>query len=196
MLLFSNSEYRQSFNVRGQAVGRFTLIRRGLFLACCTCRSLGGNLELDKRRNGCTPFLSKNMYFKKIIVIIVAILSSISISAYNHNFNYDVQLIDDIYYEVEDIGFHQKNLVAYVIDVFNAPYVTNVTIPSTIKATWFDIAGKYMHDYQTDVPVVGIKRNYSTYSGFSNCKKLKTINIPSSVKNIDYGVLIIVFRAL
>ena len=106
--------------------------------------------------NGCTPFFMQNMYFKKYILIIVALLSSISAFAKN----YDVQLINGIYYYVRNNSSHGTNLVAYVTDVANASSVTELTIPQTIKATWYSIAGNKTWDYETNATVVGIKQSF------------------------------------
>ena len=78
MLLFSLSWISPIFNARGQVGRRFTLIKRGLFCACCTCRSLGGNLWLDKLRNGCTPFLFSSMKKVAFYFLLAVLLNSIS----------------------------------------------------------------------------------------------------------------------
>lgn len=133
--------------------------------------------------NGCTPFFMQNMYFKKYILIIVALLSSISAFAKN----YDVQLINGIYYYVRNNSSHGTNLVAYVTDVANASSVTELTIPQTIKATWYSIAGNKTWDYETNATVVGIKQSFVNLSVLKKCVNLRRIILPSSIKEIEYG---------
>lgn len=123
------------------------------------------------------------MYFKKYILIIVAFLSSISALAKN----YDVQLINGVYYYVQNKGFHETNLVAYVTDVANASSVTELTIPQTIKAKWYSIAGNKAWEYETNVTVIGIKQYGADHYVLKNCINLKTISLPSSIEEIDYG---------
>lgn len=126
------------------------------------------------------------MYFKKYILIIVAFLSSISALAKN----YDVQLINGVYYYVQNKSSHGTNLVAYVTDVANASSVIELTIPQTIKATWYSIAGNKTWDYETNVTVIGIKQYSADHYVLKNCINLKTISLPSSIKEIEYGAFI------
>ena len=123
------------------------------------------------------------MYFKKYILIIVTLLSSISAFAKN----YDVQLINGIYYYVKNNSSHGTNLVAYVTDVANASSVTELTIPQTIKATWYSIAGNKTWDYETNATVVGIKHSFVDLSVLKKCVNLRRIILPSSIKEIEYG---------
>lgn len=128
-------------------------------------------------------FLHKKMFYKRYILIIVALLSSISTFAKN----YDVQLINGIYYYVKNKSSHGTNLVAYVTDVAYAPSVTELTIPQTIKATWYDIIGNKTRDYEINVTVVGIKRAFADLYVLGRCINLRTISLPSSIKEIEYG---------
>ena len=123
------------------------------------------------------------MFYKRYILIIVALLSSISTFAKN----YDVQLINGIYYYVKNKSSHGTNLVAYVTDVAYAPSVTELTIPQTIKATWYDIIGNKTRDYEINVTVVGIKHSYANLYVLKRCINLRTISLPSSIKEIEYG---------
>ena len=123
------------------------------------------------------------MFYKRYILIIVALLSSISTFAKN----YDVQLINGIYYYVKNKSSHGTNLVAYVTDVAYAPSVTELTIPQTIKATWYDIIGNKTRDYEINVTVVGIKRAFADLYVLGRCINLRTISLPSSIKEIEYG---------
>lgn len=70
------------------------------------------------------------MNIKKYLFFIIALL--LSIKAFATNYNY--QLINGIYYSVENLAqYGSPKLVAKVADVANPSSITELTIPQTIK---------------------------------------------------------------
>lgn len=102
--------------------------------------------------------------------------------------NYDYQLINGIYYHVKNFGSHGTTyLEAYVANIDNPSSTTEITIPQTIKAKWYEIINNRTREYETEIKVVGIKR-YGPYTDLlGGCKMLKTIKLPSSITEIEIG---------
>lgn len=124
------------------------------------------------------------MNIKKNILIIIALLTSISTFATN----YDYQLINGIYYYVRNLSsYGSKQLVAYVSDIDNPSSTTEITIPQTIKGKWYEIINNRTREYETEIKVEGIKRYLPYTPLLGGCKMLKTIKLPSSITEIEMG---------
>lgn len=123
------------------------------------------------------------MNIKKYLFFIIALL--LSIKAFATNYNY--QLINGIYYSVENLAqYGSPKLVAKVADVANPSSITELTIPQTIKVKWYEIINYKTREYEREVNVVGIKKYAADTDVFAGCKNLKVINLPSTINEIQY----------
>lgn len=105
--------------------------------------------------------------------------------------NYDYQRIDGIEYHIEKKGIGSNYYyIATIIDAEMPSTSTKITIPSKVKAKWYDIVNTNLYEITIEAKVVAISESETnnTFNGLGNNTNVKVVELPSTLKTITGNI--------